>query len=153
MQTESSPVNVRQYYTTHDYFAARYAALARQYALTATTREEFAAWKQRLRARLGELLGLPTMVPCPRDVQLLERVPQDGYVREKVLLQTEPGVRMPCYVLIPDGVSGEARRPAVIAAHGHAGGGKEAVAGRTDLPVFAEEDCGIQLRLRRATGA
>ncbi len=40
---------------------------------------------------------------------------------QRVEIDTEPGVTMPLYVLIPDNLSGPAR--AVIAPHGHAGSG------------------------------
>ena len=97
------------------------------------------------------MLGLDTMRDAPLDPVITERVACAGYMRERVLLQTEPGVIMPLYVLIPDGLRPGERRPAVLAPHGHSSGGKYAVAGRRDLPAVAatiEEhnyDYGVQL--------
>jgi hypothetical protein len=62
----------------------------------------------------------------------------DGYTRERVVLQTEPGIWMPVYVLIPDGIGAGERRPAVIAPHGHASAGKYSVAGRADIPEVVD---------------
>ena len=71
------------------------------------------------------------------DPVITERVACSGYTRERVLIQTEPGVIMPLYVLIPDNLAPGERRPAVLAPHGHSSGGKSAVAGRRDLPAVA----------------
>jgi len=52
----------------------------------------------------------------------------DGYVREKLVYRSSPGVRVPAYLLIPDGAGSGKRRPGILAAHGH-GGGKSNVCG------------------------
>ncbi len=127
-----------RYYTVLDHMLERYDALARQLGFRAKSLEEHAAWKQALRARLRQLIGLDTMVACDPAARVTAREVMDGYIRERVLLQVEPGVIMPMYVLIPaDLVEGE-RRPVVIAPHGHGGGGKLSVAARRDLPDLAE---------------
>lgn len=128
-------LHIDQYYTASDAFRRRFDAVGRRLALDTGDRERYAAWKTRARAELSALLGLPTMERCDPSPQVVERAPMDGYLREKVLLQTEPGVRMPLYALIPDGLAPGERRPAVIAAHGHCGAGKFAVAGRADIPA------------------
>ena len=103
-------------------------------------------------------LGLDTMAEAPLDPVITERVACAGYTRERVLIQTEPGVVMPLYVLIPDGLMPGERRPAVLAPHGHSSGGKYAVAGRRDLPAVAATieqhnyDYGVQLVQPRAGG-
>lgn len=151
MKTTDSSAHTAQYFTAQDYFAARFAVLGRRLALTADTPEQYAIWKAELRARLGAILGLPTMQPCAADPRVVERTPMDGYLREKILLQTEPGVWMPCYVLLPGDLQPDEQRPAVIAPHGHASCGKYAVAGRTDIAAIAEYiakhnyDYGIQM--------
>lgn len=127
-----------RYYTAADYFSARYDALSRQMAYRARTAEEHARWQGELRARLRELIGLDTMIPCPLAPRITERVPLDGYIRERVLLQTEPGVTMTLYVLIPADLKPGERRPAAIAPHGHGLGGKLGVAGRSETPGLPE---------------
>ena len=127
-----------RYYTISDYVLRRYDALARQMGFRASSLEEHATWKQALRARLRQLVGVDTMLTCALAPEVTHREVMDGYVRERVLLQTEPGVTMPLYVLIPDDLTSGERRPAVIAPHGHGGGGKLSPAGRRDLPGLLE---------------
>jgi len=151
MSTISSPAHTAHYYTAQEHFAQRFAEVGRQSACTATSPEAYAAWKAPLRARLSELIGLPTMQRCDGAAQVVEHTPMDGYRREKVLLQTEPGVWMPLYVLLPGDLAPGEQRPAIIAPHGHASCGKYAVAGRTDIAEIAENiatynyDYGVQM--------
>jgi dienelactone hydrolase len=127
-----------QYYTTMPYLLARYEAISRQMGFCAATAQEHQAWQAALRARLRRIAGIDTMVTCPLEPKVTERLTLDGYVRERVLVQTEPGIMMPVYVLIPEGLAPGERRPVVIAPHGHASAGKYAPAGRTDVPALAE---------------
>ena len=126
------------YYTTMEYLLARYEAIGRQMGYRATTLGEHQRWQMELRARLRQLLGVDTMITCPLRPEITERVQLDGYARERVLIQTEPGVIMPLYVLVPDGLASGERRPAVITPHGHGSGGKFSPAGRRDIPAIAE---------------
>ncbi len=109
---------------------------ARGLALRATTVDEYPFWRQALRAKLRELLGLDRMIPTSMRPRVTESVACDGYSRQRVEIDTEPGVTMPLYVLIPDKL--EAPAPAVIAAHGHSSGGKLAPAGVANEPAIAE---------------
>jgi dienelactone hydrolase len=84
-------------------------------------REEFKdlpAWKQQARGKLLELLHYrpPRCDPRP---ETLERVERDGYVREKVLFNTTPDLRVPAYVLVPK--KGRPPFPALVALHDHGG--------------------------------
>ena len=79
---------------------------------------DVAAWKRQARGKLLELLHYaPT--PCDPDAEVLERVEADGYVRERVLFNTTPELRIPAYVLIPKGLTKPA--PAIVALHDHGG--------------------------------
>jgi len=139
------------FFTTEDALAARFDVLSRQLGLRAESADELLIWQRGLAAQLRRTLGLDTMREASLDPVITERVACTGYTRERVLMQTEPGVVMPLYVLIPDGLMPGERRPAVLAPHGHSSGGKYAVAGRRDLPAVAatiEEhnyDYGVQL--------
>jgi len=139
------------FFTTEDALAARFDVLSRQLGLRAESADELLIWQRGLAAQLRRTLGLDTMREASLDPVITERVACVGYTRERVLMQTEPGVVMPLYVLIPDGLMPGERRPAVLAPHGHSSGGKYAVAGRRDLPAVAatiEEhnyDYGVQL--------
>lgn len=124
-----------QLFDTEQYFKDRFRVAGRALGLSAATPQDYPIWRQDTRARLRELIGLNRMVAAPMNARVTERVSCDGYTRERVEIDTEPGVTMPFYVLIPDGLNGTA--PGVIAAHGHSSGGKLAVAGVGDTPDLA----------------
>jgi dienelactone hydrolase len=124
-----------QLFQTEQYFQDRFRVAARSLRFRAATPAEFPIWRQDLRARLREILGLNRMIAAPMNPRVTERVQLDGYSRERIEIDTEPGVTMPFYVLIPDGLRMSV--PAVIAAHGHSSGGKLAVAGIADHPAVA----------------
>ena len=125
------------YYTSHD-------SLLRQFdkggklAFRAENTAEFNAWRQEARRELARVMGFAQMEPCDLAPRMLEAVPMDGYERQKWLIQTEPEVWMPFYLLVPDGIVPGAQRPAVLAFHGHVSGGKYAVCGITEMPGVAK---------------
>jgi dienelactone hydrolase len=84
---------------------------------------------------LKKLTGFDTMIMSRLNPVVTEDIQMDGYRRQRVEIQTEPGVIMPLYVLIPEG---DGPFPAVIAPHGHGSGGKYSVAGRRDIPELVE---------------
>ena len=89
-------------------------------------------WRSRLRKKLRSLTGYDTMIKAPLKPKITEEVQRDGYRRQHVEIQTEPGIIMPMYVLIPSGAN--APLPAVLCPHGHGSGGKVSVAGCHDVP-------------------
>ena len=145
-------IHIEPYYTCMEYLMGRFDRFARQMAFRAETAEECAAWQHELRARVAELLGLPTMLQCPLDPEVTERTEMDGYVRERVLLRTEPGVIMPLYVLIPGDLRQGERRAAVLAPHGHGSAGKFSPGGRRDIPAVEEQILRRSLPVRNVEG-
>ncbi len=127
-----------RYYTTMEYLMARYDAVSRQMGFRATTLGEHRHWQHELRARLRQITGVDTMILCPLQPKVTERIECESYLRERVLLQTEPGVIMPTYVFIPAAIEPGERRPTVIAPHGHSSGGKYAPAGRRDIATLVD---------------
>lgn len=119
-------------FQTEQYFRQRFQAAGRSLGFKASTEAEWQVWRQNLRARLRELIGLDKLIATSMNPRLTETVQCDGYRRERVEIDTEPGVTMPLYVLIPDNLKGTAT--GLIAAHGHASGGKLAVVGLRDDP-------------------
>lgn len=107
-------------------------------------------WREQLKACVAQSLG--TMGErAALEVQELERVQRPGYVRIKLSYLSEPGLRTPAYLLIPDGF-----RPggaAVVAIHGHGYGVKDIVglnadgSERTGDPGY-EKDFGVALARR-----
>jgi len=89
---------------------------------TGETAAEFRAWQHRRRRRLHRYLAGQVSGSCPLNPRLLERQSGPTCIREKVLIQTEPGFWSPGYVVTPRDAEG--RLPAVIFYHG-SGPGKQ----------------------------
>jgi dienelactone hydrolase len=90
------------------------------------------AWRSRCQSRLHALLGrLPELVPG--ELEILESVDCDGYLRHRIVFDSEENMSVPAYLLVPHGRT--APGPAVLAVHGH-GPGKAVVVGleTTDAP-------------------
>ena len=136
-------------YMTHPYLRRRWDAVGRKLAFSADDPEGLEAWRRETLAKLKDLTGFDTMLGAPLDPVVTEEQDFGDHVRQRVEIQTEPGVIMTLYVLIPGGAEGP--HPAVIAAHGHGSGGKYAVAGCREMPEVAETirihnyDYGVQL--------
>ena len=92
----------------------------------------FAAWKRDARNRLGELLGLNQMKRDVQDhqpvVRLDDPVQEGTYHRQRGEIETEPGVRIPFWLLVPlhDGTT---PLPLAVCAHGHDSDGWNTYAG------------------------
>ncbi len=123
-----------KYFTTSEYLEKLYQRKSRKFGLKAENILEYKLWKTELRTKLKEILGINSMNSCDLEAQIVESQKFSGYRRDKVIIQTEPGVWMPLYILIPDGIKANEKRPCVIAPHGHGGGGKYSIVGRTDIP-------------------
>lgn len=108
----------------------------RQLAFNATTRHEAEAWQAELRAQVTRLLGGFPAERCDLDPQLTESVEDESFTRELVVIQTQPGEYMPCYVLHPHNAA-PPYKP-VIALHGHGPGGARPLIGNTDDPGEVE---------------
>lgn len=114
------------FYTTEEYMRLRFERFGRQYAHKASTEAGHEAWYASVSSRLADVIGLTRCLPCDPKPLLLESVRFDanehggGFTREKWLIETEPTVFMPFYLLVPDEPNGAA----MINPHGH-GGGKD----------------------------
>lgn len=98
--------------------------------------------QDRRQAFIEKLGTLPET--CPLDPVVEERTVEDGIVRERITFMASPGVRVPAYLLTPEGLSGKA--PAILAIHQHAGQfhlGKSEPAGLAGNPemFYALELC------------
>jgi dienelactone hydrolase len=80
--------------------------------------QDVAAWKKAARARLLELLHYSPPVCAPQP-QVVERVDEGAYIREKIFFHTTPDLRVPAYVLVPKNLRGPA--PGIVALHDHGG--------------------------------
>ena len=77
-----------------------------------------AAYQQKARPRLRLLLGLdkPEATSCPLEVEVLERISEERYSGEKLLVKVQPDMYVPAWMLIP---RTEAPHPAIMCLHGH----------------------------------
>lgn len=108
----------------------------RQMAFKAQTRQEAEVWQDELRARVVQLLGGFPPERCALDVHPIESLDAGSFSRELVVIQTQPGEYMPCYVLR----TGNATPPykPVIALHGHGSRGAHLLMGDAEGPVEVE---------------
>jgi dienelactone hydrolase len=116
-----------EHLSTLAYLWRQYAAQPRQLAFRAQTVEQWRTWRDALRARLTECLGGFPTARCDLAPQVVEVVEEEDYRREKVYFYSEPGVAVPCYVLIPRHAA-PPYRP-VIALHGHGSAGARLLLG------------------------
>lgn len=123
-------------FQTQPYLQQRWRRVGRKLAFVSRTRADWQLWHRTTVRTLRALTGYDTMLTAPLRPRITERVELEGYRRERVEIQTEPGVIMPLYVLTPK--AGHAPYPAVIAPHGHCSGGKLAVAGCRERPEIAK---------------
>jgi dienelactone hydrolase len=97
-----------------------YAEKPRQLAFHATTPEEFAAWKHKLRAKILELLRIAgRTLPASVTAERLQVVDRGDYVEEKYALDVGENTQAPMFVLIPK--TQPPYKP-VLAFHGHGPG-------------------------------
>ena len=141
------------YYVTLDQAMADYPTPAM--ALNTDSRAAYEAWAEKAREKLKSLLGFHRMHPCAPEAQLLETTPCEGYTKQKWIVQTEPGIWAPLYLLIPEGLKPGEKRPLVMCPHGHSGT-KDATSGTRAYPEVSESidvhryDYGRQACLRGA---
>jgi len=138
-----------RFYTAEAHLARRFERVGRRLGVRGESAEELRTWQSELRGAVARCLGMDTFEPCPLRIETRGRERLQDHIREDLVLETEPGVRMPFYLLLPLHIAEP--RPAVIAPHGHGSAGKFPVAGRRDIPAVAETieghnyDYGLQL--------
>lgn len=148
-------IPIIKYYSSLDNMLQKFDRLARKDYFKGDTTAQYEEWKKKARSTLWELLGLDKMdSDVPMQPQVLEsEVLDNDIVREKVIIQTENGVWVPMYILIPLAkTEGNSKKQQVfIAPPGHQGAGKYSVAGFYDVPAVADAikkfnyDYGMQL--------
>jgi dienelactone hydrolase len=99
------------------------AARLRGSPFVTTSPAQFGRWQDRSRRRLRRILGdLPrTRGPLGVQRQTSEQCP--GYVRERLVYTTRPGLQSVAHLLTPCGRPG--KLPAVLCVHGHGADGKD----------------------------
>src|SRR5579859_4237594 len=113
-----------------------YDQSARQLAFHAGSRAETEVWQETLRETLTRLLGSRPEPAHDLDPHMIESGKQEGFSWQFVVFQTDPGIYMPCYVLIPDNAT-QPYKP-VIALHGHGTWGARGIVGLADSEMETE---------------
>lgn len=126
------------YYTTLETYVRQYETQKRAYAFEAETVEEYERWADGLRKRLREIAGIDRCIPCPPNPVYIRTDTVEGLNAEYHIIETEPGVKMPFYLMRPE--NGEKTHPVMIIAHGHGGGKEENMAWMKDFIKECLED-------------
>lgn len=98
------------------------------------TQADWQAWRESAQQKYMELLGpFPKRVPLAAEV---EYAVEDGdLIRERVILDSEEYMSVPCQVLRPKAMAADGRNAAIVCLHGHTVVGKDGVAGMRSSPV------------------
>ena len=131
-------MHVEKYYTVETYLHKRMANMGRQLGYKADNLEGYFQWKNEVRSKLKETIGLNTMLSCDLNPVVQEHTDCGDYIREKIVITTEPDIFMPFYILVPKGIKKGEKRPAVIACHGHCSSGKLSTAGIREVDGVGE---------------
>ncbi|MGH8639321.1 MAG: alpha/beta hydrolase family protein [Burkholderiales bacterium] len=118
-----------------------YAAAPRRLRFEARTRNEAEKWQTALRSKLSELIGGFPAARQPLRPITLETRTFAGYTREKIVFDSQPGVSVLAYLLLPE----KARRPAavMICVPGH-GRGVDDIVGIDDKGGERTDKAGYQ---------
>ena len=83
---------------------------------------DYQAWKQEVRQKYIELLGIERIKEneCEIQVEIEECVEKDGYTRYRYVFESEHGCPVPCYLLIPN--DRKEKLPVCICLQGHSTG-------------------------------
>ncbi|MFC4988808.1 alpha/beta hydrolase family protein [Saliphagus infecundisoli] len=92
--------------------------------------EAVADWQRAFRADLIETLGLASREEVGVDTRRLGTIEREDHERQKWEIRTEPGFRLPFYLLVP--AEGSPPYPVACTVHGHTPLGKELYVGRTE---------------------
>ena len=137
------------YYTSLEYYIKLFESREREYAFRATTQEEYNVWKEALRKRLAEISGIARCIPVESKAEYLRTDEVGDFCAEYYILETEPGVLMPFYLLRPEnncvGKTNSWRErketyPVLIIPHGHGCSKKETLFYQKDFVREALED-------------
>lgn len=122
-------------FQTHPYLENRYLTVGRKLAARTDTRAAWQTWHRQTVRKLKSLTGYDTMVRTPMAPRITEQTELGDIVRHRLEIQTEPGVCLTAYILIPRNT--RSPMPVMLAPHGHCSGGKLAVAGCREIPEVA----------------
>ncbi|MFA5393957.1 MAG: alpha/beta hydrolase family protein [Candidatus Ratteibacteria bacterium] len=92
------------------------------------TKADWTAWRKEAHPKFMELLGpFPKKVPLQAEVE--SSVIDGDLIRERVVLNSEEFMSVPCQVLKPRKMKADKKNATILCSHGHGPYGKDAVAG------------------------
>ncbi|MGN1163334.1 MAG: alpha/beta hydrolase family protein [Candidatus Ornithospirochaeta sp.] len=126
------------FYTTLESMLARFDEKSRKMRADLSSPSSFLSWQKAAREKLSSLLGLTEISFSDKSPMLIgEKTIEGGIRMEKWLMETEPMVKMPFYLLVPP--TADSSTPVFITAPGHMGGGKESLVGNRENEIVAEK--------------
>jgi len=126
------------YYSTLEYYTKLFENNEPEYAFRAVSVEEYEIWKQTLRKRLREISGIERCVAVDAEAKYIRTDEVDEFVAEYHILETEPGIVMPFYLLRPEKISG--KHPILMIPHGHGCSKRETLLYQKEFVREALED-------------
>lgn len=108
------------------------AAASRRFAFRGRDPQDVAAWQSAFRPHLRRLLGIDRIAArgtCALEPRCVGEADAGDHVREEWTIQSEPGFRLPFFLLRPREGVPAGGRPLVITPHGHGRAGKRTYAG------------------------
>ncbi len=103
-----------------DYYVNTLSENERKFSFKANNPHEVKEWQDEFRQELMEILGIPKIIArgiCQLNPVCINTVKLDDHIREEWEITSEPGYRIPFYVLKP--LEQKEPLPLVIAVHGH----------------------------------
>ena len=118
----------RRNFSTTEYWKRLAENHVPQLAFNGSTRSDYEKWEAAARPKFAGLLGrFPEKVPL--DAEIMSSVNDCGIIRERVVMDVDPYMSMPCQVLYPEKMKKDKSNAAIVCCHGHGPAGKDAVAG------------------------
>ena len=120
-------------FSTLAHLALVRATLEPTHAFRAQDKAEWAVWRRALADRLVDLLGGFPGERVPLAPEVTDWIDEGAYVRERVVFTSEPGVRVPAWLLVPHAIPPGRPVAGLLCLHGH-GRGKDDVVGIAASP-------------------
>lgn len=123
----------RRDYSLTQYFQRVAEARTPKLTFRGASYADWQEWRTQFEPKVRELCG-EWPQPVPLEAEVVYRVEEEDFFREKVVYDTEQHWSVPAYVLIPKDRrrARDGRLPAILCLHGHGPYGKDAVAGVVD---------------------
>lgn len=117
-------------FSSENYWNKLAKSLMPENGFCGSTKEYWETWRTQARNALMAALGdFPEKIPL--DPLIISTEEDNGLIRQKLIINSEENMSIPCYLLYPKEIKQNRKNAAIVCCHGHADGdyGKEVVAG------------------------